>query len=322
MPPSINPQPEEVKPAYSLTTHWNAGRHTAGEAMIEEILALGFRQVELGFDLTLDLVPGVRRCVSDGRVTVSSLHAICPLPIGAPAPHPELYTLANPDVHIRALAVRHLGATLRFAAEVGARVVVAHAGNVEMRALTHKLIAASAEAQPNQHACERLRLKLLESREKAAPAQLDLLYRGLDELLPVAESCGVRLAMELLPSWEAIPTEIEMEQIMERYASPWLRYWHDLGHGQIRENLGLSGHLRWLKRLQPYLAGMHVHDVVPPADDHRMPPRGKLDFASFRSIAASDIIRVLEPSRAIAGAEIVEGLALIRKAWDHNPSEK
>ncbi len=302
--------------AYSLTTRWNAVRHTSGEAMIDEILALGFRQVELGFDLTLDLVPGVRRCVADGRVTVGSLHAVCPLPVGAPTPHPELYTLAHPDEHIRELAVRHLGGTLRFAAEVGAQVIVVHAGNVEMRSLTPDLIAACAEAQPNQRNCERLRLKLLEAREKAAPKQIEWLHRGLDELLPVAESCGVRLALELLPSWESIPTEIEMEQLMEHYASPWIRYWHDLGHGQIRENLGLSGHLRWLQRLQPYLAGMHVHDVAPPASDHLMPPRGKLNFPGFRNVAAGDILRVIEPSRTTTAAEIVEGLALIRKAWD------
>ena len=286
--------------------------------MIEEILALGFRQVELGFDLTLELVPGVRRCVADGRVTVSSLHAVCPLPIGAPAAHPELYTLAHQDAHIRALALRHLGDTLRFAAGIGSSIVVAHAGNVEMRALTHELTAACAEAHPHERTCERLRLKLFAAREKAAPKHLDWLYRGLDEILPVAESCGVRLALELLPSWEAIPTEIEMEQLMEHYASPWLRYWHDLGHGQIRENLGLSGHLRWLQRLQPYLAGMHVHDVIPPASDHLMPPRGSVDFPAFRGIAAGDIARVLEPSRSVSGAEIVEGLALIRKAWDQD----
>ncbi|MEI7436904.1 MAG: TIM barrel protein, partial [bacterium] len=222
----------------------------------------------------------------------------------------------HPDARIRALAVHHLGNTLRFAAEVGAKTIVAHAGNVEMRALTPELIAACKSVPPDQHACERLRQKLLAAREKAAPGQLDWLHRGLDELLPVAESCGVRLALELLPSWEAIPTEIEMEKLMEHYASPWLRYWHDLGHGQIRENLGLSGHLRWLQRLQPYLAGMHVHDVIAPASDHRMPPGGSVNFSSFRSVATDDIIRVLEPGRAITGAEIVAGLALIRKAWD------
>ena len=71
-----------------LSTRWNAGRHLSGEAMLEEILALGLQQVELGYDLRLELVPGVKAMIASGAVKVRSVHNFCPVPIGAPRPHP------------------------------------------------------------------------------------------------------------------------------------------------------------------------------------------------------------------------------------------
>ena len=105
---------------FGLTTRWNAGRHTSGEALIEEILGLGFDHVELGYDLRIDLVPGVQKMVRDGTVKVNSVHNFCPVPVGAPRGHPELFTLASGDPKIREGAVHHTAKTIRYAATVGA----------------------------------------------------------------------------------------------------------------------------------------------------------------------------------------------------------
>ena len=86
--------------SFALTTRWNAGRHTDGEALIEEILGMGFRHVELGYDLRRDLVPGVMKMVEKGAVKVDSVHNYCPVPMGAPYGHPELFTLADRDATV------------------------------------------------------------------------------------------------------------------------------------------------------------------------------------------------------------------------------
>jgi sugar phosphate isomerase/epimerase len=300
---------------FSLTTRWNARRHETGESMLEEILELGFDHVELGFDLTPNLVPGVCAMIKAGRIKADSLHAYCPLP-PVPYPSPEPFTLCATDPTTRANALHYLENTIRFAAEVDARVVVAHAGNVEMKPITPHLIELTASGRQYDEDYEKSRMKLLLAREKAGSTQLPLLYAGVERLLPLLESTQRILAFELLPTWEAIPTEVEVEQLMLHFNSPWLRVWHDLGHGQIRENLGLTSHARWVKRLQPWIAGMHVHDVRPPAGDHFMPPGGTLKFELFREAARGDIIRVLEPSHSVTGEEIQTGLKLIREAWD------
>ena len=300
---------------FSLTTRWNARRHETGESMIEEILAMGFDHVELGFDLTPNLVPGTCAMIKSGRIKADSVHAFCPLP-PVPYPSPEPFTLASSDPVVRANAVHYLENTIRFSAEINAKVIVAHAGNVEMKLITPKLIELITSGKQYDEEYEKLRMKLVLGREKAVPDQLMHLYTGIEKLLPLLESTSRILALEILPTWEAIPSEVEMEKLFAHFNSPWLRYWHDLGHGQIRENLGLSSHARWVKRLRPWIAGIHVHDVIPPAYDHVMPPSGTINYPLFREIAQDDIIRVLEPGSSVKAEEISAGLKLIRTAWE------
>jgi len=282
--------------------------------MLDEILELGFEHVELGFDLTPNLVAGVRNRVADGRVKVDSLHAYCPLP-PVPYPSPEPFTLASSDPNIRANALHYLENTIRFAAEIGARVVVVHAGNVEMKMLSPHLVELTAAGRQYDEAYEKARVQLILAREKAVVAQLPHLYAGIERLLPLLEETQRTLAFEILPTWEAIPTEVEMERLLTHFNSPRLRCWLDMGHGQIRENLGLISHARWAKRLRPWLAGMHIHDVCPPATDHLMPPAGTTKFELFKEVAQDDIIRVLEPSPSVAAEDIVTGLRIIQAAW-------
>lgn len=301
---------------FALTTRWNARRHTDGEAMIGEILDLGFDRVELGFDLPAAFIPGVRRMIDSGRVKVDSVHAYCPLPPIAPFSTPEPFTLADPEEPVRRLALRYLEETIRLAADIGARAVVAHAGNAAMKPMTPRLIELVAAGQQYEPAYEEMRMKLLIAREKAVAKQIEHVYAGVEKLMPLLDRTGRTLAFEILPTWEAIPTEVEMERLLKHFNSPLLRCWHDLGHGQIRENLGLTSHVRWAAKLMPWTAGMHIHDVAPPASDHLMPPDGKINFELFRNLIRDDMILVLEPSPAASGADVRRGLEIISAAWN------
>lgn len=299
----------------SVSTRWNARRHSSGEEMIEEIIGLGLRHIELGYDLPGHLLEGVRKMAAAGTVTVTSIHAFCPVPPGAPYASPELFTLADPERSIRNLAISHLGDTINLAAEMAVPTIVVHAGNVEMRNLTHKLVDMSVEGQQFSEKYDRVKDKLLLERHRKAPRQIEYLYESLDKLLPVLQRANVTLALENLPSWEAIPTESEMERLLTHYQSPLIRYWHDTGHAQIRQNLGFIGHLVWLQKLQPYLAGMHVHDVIKPARDHLMPPAGTIDFKMFKPFAAMEIPAVLEAYPDIAPEDIMKGAKYLTELW-------
>lgn len=299
----------------SLSTRWNASRHASGEAMLEEILALGLGIAELGYDLRAELIPGVKAMVAAGAIRIDSVHNFCPVPVGAPRPHPELYTPAAPDRREREYAVTHISRTLRFAAEVGARVVVCHSGNVDMPKFSFDLVRMAARGEQFGEPYENLKLKAQITRDKKAPKQIDYLSESLEKLIPVVKETGVNLALENLPTWEAIPSELEAEKLMKRFHADGIRLWWDIGHAQIRENLGFINASRWLRRLAPSLAGMHIHDVEPPGQDHLMPPRGKVDFPALAEFARMDMVRVLEPAPDTETAQIVRAIEYLRETW-------
>jgi sugar phosphate isomerase/epimerase len=300
----------------SISTRWNACLHREGETLVEEILSLGLNRIELGFDLTTTLAEGVRRKVDRGAVQVTSVHSYCPVPVGARRGHPEIWELASPHESERESAVRHTGATIAFAAGMGASCVVAHAGNVRFwRPMTPKLVAARQTERFSEDKYLKLRTRLFLKRERRAEPHIRALQASLDELVPLAAKQKVRLALELLPSWEGIPHEREMEQLLKRYPADAFSYWHDIGHGATRENLGFSPHIHSLRKVAPRMAGMHVHDVLPPACDHLAPGQGKVDFATFREFLRSDLLLVLEPAPGTDAAAVKDGIAMLRRVW-------
>ena len=303
----------------SVSTHWNTFRHATGEAMIEEILALGIDCVELGYDLRLDMVEGVKKMVERGAVRVRSVHNYCPVPMGSHRGHPEIWTPASNDKRTRENAVKHMTSTIQFAAGMGASVVVAHAGNVDMSQMSRELIEWCQTGRQYTPAYEKLKMKITMTRDKKVARQLDYLRESIDLLMPELEKHRIVLAFENLPTWESIPTEIEMEKLLQDYNSPWLKSWFDFGHAYIRQNLGFINAERWVDRLSLWIAGTHIHDVAPPARDHVMPGKGRIPFDVYRDFAAKDIIRVLEPAPGADAAELKDAIAFLRNCWQTPP---
>lgn len=298
-----------------LSTHWNAYRHADGRAMVEEIAELGFDAVELGYDTRLDLIPGVEAAVADGTIRVRSLHAICPVPMGAPRGHPEIYTLASTDRRERQQALEHLVRTVELAAQLGAAAVVAHAGNVDMTRMSRDLIHLAAEGHQYTPRYENLKFRLTEKRERKSRRQLGYLAEGVAAVIPHLERTGVALGLELLPSWESFPTEMEIEYLLAQFPSPRFGVWVDVGHVQIRENLGFINLDRWMEKLAPRTVGMHVHDVVPPVTDHVMPPAGAVRFDRFRALADRDIPRIIEPAPRTPEKHIQHAHRFLLECW-------
>lgn len=299
----------------ALSSHWNTGSHGCGEAVIAEIIEAGFTSVELGYDLTVDLVPGIKRMVESGDIRVVSVHNFCPVPIGAPRGHPELFSLCATDARERTAAVKRTTETIEFAADVEASCVVVHAGRVEMKHLTPKLISLAEAGKQYDRKFEKVKLKLMMGREKRASRHMQALVKSVEELMPALERTGLTMALENLPSWEAIPNEIEAERLLSGFSSPRLGYWHDIGHGRIRHNLGLISEMHWLEKLSPWLAGFHIHDVAGPAMDHLMPPRGDVDFSVFKPFITSDTLLVMEPAPGTPPGQIREGAEALEEVW-------
>jgi sugar phosphate isomerase/epimerase len=300
---------------FSLSTRWNAYRHKTGESLVDEILELGFDRIELGYDLRIDLVAGVKSRIESGDICAPSVHNYSPVPVAAPRGHPELFSLSSLDRRERESAVRYTGATIEFAAEVGAKAVVVHAGNVGMRKRSSKLIDLIENGKQHTKKFEKIKMKLLLERDKKVTKHLDQLYRSLEALLPQLEKHSIRMGLENLPSWEAIPTESEAQTIFNKFNSPFLGYWHDMGHGQIRHNLGLTSHKLWFDKLSQHLVGMHIHDTIHPAGDHVMPPQGGINFTDFSNAPDYTDILVFEPCPGTPPEYVQKGLEHVKTAW-------
>jgi sugar phosphate isomerase/epimerase len=132
---------------FALSTHWNASRHARGEDLIEEILGLGFTRVELGYDLRLELVEGVKAMVARQAGAGGQPAQHLPGPAGRVPWPPRNLHLGSTDARERAQAVSYTAKTLRFAAELGARVVVTHAGNVDMTRFSGDLFDLALSGQ-------------------------------------------------------------------------------------------------------------------------------------------------------------------------------
>ncbi len=268
----------------AFSTCWNNGRHTDGEAMIEEILGLGFSHIELSHGMTVAKIPGIRKAFAAGMFECCGVHNYFPSPVEVMIDAPDAYEYTSHRPFDRKRAMDMTLKSLELAAEFRARYLVLHMGSAPMNtAKFTKPLTKRVAAGEQRDACFiKDKIAFIKKREKLAPLYYHRAIQALEELAPKAEEYGVQLAVESRSRFEDMPNEREMVKLQEHFKdNPWIGYWHDFGHVQLKHNLGLLDHQEWLNTISPYIIGGHVHDVHWPARDHRTPFTGTLDYASI-----------------------------------------
>lgn len=296
----------------AFSTCWNNSRHTDGEAMIAEIVELGFTNLELSHGMSVAKVPGIRKAYQAGLFVCAGVHNFFPSPVEVMIDAPDAYEFTSHRAPERQRALEMTFRTLDLAAEFNARYLVLHMGSVPLPSAkwTKRLTAMVAEGRSTDPAYAKAKIEFVKKREKVGPLYF---HRALEALAIIAEraaKAGIKLAIESRSTFEDVPTEREMVSLQEHFAdNPWVGYWHDFGHVQLKHNLGLLDHLEWLERIQPHLMGGHVHDVEWPARDHRVPFCGTLDYAPILSYFPADCPLTWELSPTRDAAEIRDSLA-------------
>ena len=72
-----------------------------------------------------------------------------------------------------------------------------------------------------------------------------------------------------------------------------IRYWHDTGHAEVQDKLGLTSHAELLNSYSGYMAGVHIHDVKD-LTDHLAPGEGDFDFSALKKHLKPSTVKVLE----------------------------
>jgi sugar phosphate isomerase/epimerase len=303
---------------FAFSTCWNSERHIDGRAMVNEVRALGFEYVELGHGTRLSLLSGVQEAVAAGEIKISSLHNFCPIPLGAMGPSPNYYLPSARDEDERKYAVRHTLRTIDCAAALGAKAVVMHLGEVPMRHYTGRLLDLHTEGRADSPKYHRLIEKAIRVRYKKHQRPLDQVYRTLDEVLPRAKEIGVKIGMETRLRVEEIPDEKEAEQILSRFGTETILYWHDVGHAALKEILGLMSVNGILNRFRGRTAGMHLQDFSPPVEDHLPPGLGTFDFGRLTPFITDNMVLAWEIHPQWKAEKIIDGVKrvhdLLRKS--------
>lgn len=298
-------------PALSLSTCWNSARHSDGYAMVGEILDLGFDRIELSHGTRLTLVAGILRAVEEGLVTISSVHNFCPLPPGILSAAPNLHQPSDPSRSELQQWYRYTCKTIEFAGQVGAPVMVTHLGSVLFSlvnpvARTERRLRRGSLPAGDPHRMQAIWSHALAKVARRAPAYWDRVRENLVPLNAFAARHGIVIACENRERLDELPLDAAIPELFTgQEETSQLRYWHDAGHAQLKQEAGVANHQALLETNQANLAGFHLHDVCD-GRDHSVPGTGTVDFEMIGGFMRPDHICVLELSPRLSTEEVLE----------------
>lgn len=273
--------------------------------MLQEILDLGFDRVELGHGIRLSLMEGIQKMFEQGRVQISSLHNFCPLPIQITHASPDCYQFSSPDDRERQRAIKQTFQTIDFAERFNAPFVVLHLGRAPIGDYTEKLVrmAEAGLGQARSYVSEKL--ECIQKREKSVGPYFQRAKDCLARIAEYAATKNVRLGVESRHSFEEIPNEREMIDVLASFDCEHVGYWHDFGHVQVKHNLGFLDHVEWMLEASPRLLGCHLHDTQWPGRDHMAPFTGEVEYDKLVPFLPFNALLVFEMSPRRTAEEIV-----------------
>jgi sugar phosphate isomerase/epimerase len=284
--------------------------------MLREIRDMGFEYAELSHGIRISLLPGVLEAVDAKEIKISTLHNFCPLPMGINHAAPNIFKFTSLDRRERDNAFKHTLKTLETAERVGAKLVVLHMGEVELKKdYTDKLIDMVGENEKGSPKFDKICEEVIEKREQKKEPFVEAAYDMLRQIQQHAQRRGLKLGIENREALEEIPFETDFTLFFAEFQNDTLRYWHDCGHAQIKHNLGFIDHAMHLEAMSPWLHGFHIHDVQFPGRDHCPPGSGMIDWPALKPFVKPEHIKVLELSPGVAPEDVHTGFKHLKSHW-------
>jgi sugar phosphate isomerase/epimerase len=297
-----------------ISTSWNAAGVGDGAEIVRQVTGLGFGCIEVEYRVSEEAAAGIEEVVRAGAIRVLSVHNYTPLEAGerATSRGGDKHNLASPSETERKHAVRLTLRSLDLGRRLGAKALVLHLGETDIsRAYFGRLVDIVEKAGVASGPAMELRKEVRAARDALKGAYLDAALRSLEDLLPRAEAAGIVLGLENRYYFHQVPLPEEIPGILTRMGSPFLRYWHDIGHAHVMEVLGFSRPDEVPTQLPDDASGVHVHDAVF-IRDHKAPGSGNIPLASILSRVPEEAIRIVELSGEVPRADVVKAIAFLR----------
>ena len=289
--------------------------------MLKEMAALGFDHVELSHGIRITLVPGILRAVEEGVVQISSTHNFCPLPTGIVQAAPNLFEPSATEHREHDQWLRHTRRSIDFAAQVRAKAVVCHLGSVtffwfnparDVRNYLRDHPEAGRKSEDRAYAA--LLQKSLAKLRKRMPPFWEQVKASINEVLDHAKQKGVKLGFENREKFEELPLDADYAEFLAGLpADAPVGYWHDTGHADIKEGMGLLNHRLHLEKLAPRTLGFHLHDVSAQGQDHQPIGGGHIDFKMVSEFWRPEHLLTLELSPRVAVEDVRASKARIEE---------
>ncbi len=284
--------------------------------MAEEMAGLGFGHIELSHGIRITLVPGILRAVEEGVVKIGSTHNFCPLPTGVIHAAPNLYEPSALGEQEHDQWLRHTRRSIDFAAQVKARVLVCHLGSVRFtwfnpEKAVYRYVeregasGVKTDLREDMKYQKLLAKSLAKLRKRMGPYWAATLA-SVNEIFAYASTKGVRLGFENREGFVELPLDADYAAFMAGLptTAP-VGYWHDTGHADLKQTMGLLEHRTHLEALAPRLIGFHLHDVSVEGRDHQAVGSGKIDFAMVSRFWRPEHLLVLELSPRLPVEDVV-----------------
>lgn len=280
--------------------------------MAQEMTGLGFEYIELSHGIRITLVPGILKAIEEGVVKIGSTHNFCPLPTGVIHAAPNLFEPSNSDAREHDQWLRHTRRSIDFAAQVKARVLVCHLGSVHFFWFNPaKALHAYADRHPDtvlaaDKTYQALLAKSLVKVRKRMGPFWEQTKASVNEILGYAAEKGIRLGFENREGFVELPLDADYPGFMAGFpATAPVGYWHDTGHADLKQTMGLLDQRTHLEAMASRLIGFHLHDVSAEGRDHQAVGSGKIDFKMVSSFWRPEHLLVLELSPRLPVEDVI-----------------
>lgn len=274
----------------ALSSMW-AGKNFAHlQDFLEAARRMGFAQVELNHEINSARLAGVPL----QEYSISNVHEPCPADVTTGELKQKDWLISSLDEEKRLRGVVSIQRSINLAAQIGAKNVVVHGGQMPSDLqLEKQLRALLEEGQGMSAQASSIRAAMVAERAATIEGHFRALQKSLAELLEYAAGVSVRLALENRYHYTDLPNPDEMEILLGMAGPEQLGMVFDTGHAQVLDRLGFYPFQEWLERFAPRIVVTHLHDVDC-VTDHRVPGSGEVDFALLAAYLPEDALRTFE----------------------------